>query len=232
MKFESRSIQQVWISPEVNERLWNWVDMAKGEVSMLGLVEECEDGPCITDVFLVKQTCTAASTDMDQTEVARLMFDLAAAGMESGLRAWIHSHGVMQAFWSTTDDATIEGFGFEPYAVSLVVNKNGDVKARVDLFEPIRCTIDDIPVRIKLPALDLEDDCEQVFRTNVREETLPVISNDNIIRIPPGPIWEDPMNPIDLPRDPWEEPWLQGEVGQYVRDDYFSGGRDGHGIPF
>jgi len=61
----STDIQRVWMDPAAHEKLWAWVGLAKGEVSMLGLVEEFDGEPCVTDIFLVKQTCTPASTDMD-----------------------------------------------------------------------------------------------------------------------------------------------------------------------
>jgi len=236
MKFQSQSIQQVWLDPAVSEKIWNWVDIAKGEVSMLGLVEECEDGPLVSDIFLVKQRCTSASTEMDPDDIARLMFDLAAAGLEGGLRAWIHSHGEMGTFWSQTDDDTIEGFGFEPYAVSLVVNKKGNIKARLDLFEPIRCTIDDIPVRLRLPGLNLEDACRSEFKVKVREELMPAIGKNKTTGIPQEMFWDDPLtNPMveqyGVCREPMDEPWPPGEIG-LIHTNWPIEKRGDHGCPF
>jgi len=78
-------IQPVWMDPVAHEKLWAWTRLAKGEVSMLGLVEEVEGQPCIADLFLVKQTCTPASTDMDQGDVAKLMVELTTSSTESAL---------------------------------------------------------------------------------------------------------------------------------------------------
>ncbi len=168
MKYSS-PITQVWIDLAAHEKLWAWTRMAKGEVSMLGLVEDGDGGPVITDVFLMRQTCTAASTDMDQADIARLLFDLGAAGIEGQLRAWVHSHAEMAVFWSGTDDKCIEGLGGDPYIVSLVVNHKGDVKARIDVFKPIRFVIDDVPVKLRVPEMGLEEPCRAEFMAKVTE---------------------------------------------------------------
>ena len=175
MKYTS-DITQVWLDLAAHEKLWAWTRMAKGEVSMLGLVEDGDGGPAITDLFLMRQTCTAASTDMYQADVARLLFDLGAAGIEGQLRAWVHSHADMAVFWSGTDDKCIEGLGGNPYIVSLVVNRKGDVRARVDVFQPLRMVIDDVPVKIRVPDLGLEGPCKAEFMSKVTEvQTFPAL---------------------------------------------------------
>ncbi len=171
MKFNT-TIQCVWIDPMPHEKLWLWTRMAKGEVSMLGLVEDTPDGPAITNLYLMKQTCTGASTDMDQADVARLLFDLGSAGLEGQLRAWVHSHADMAVFWSKTDDDCIEGLGGEPYIVSIVVNRRGDVRARVDVFKPVRFVIDELPVKLRVPDLGLTEECRAEFAAKVNEAPL------------------------------------------------------------
>ena len=165
----SANIKQVWVDPVAHEKLWAWTHLARGEVSMLGLIEEHEGAPCITDLFLVKQTCTSANTEMCQDGIARLMVQLVHEGKQDHLRAWVHSHAAMATFWSATDDKTIEGLGGDLFMVSVVVNHAGDVRARVDLFQPLRITIDEVPVKVRLPKLDLEEACRQEFLQKVHE---------------------------------------------------------------
>ena len=171
MKFTT-DIKRVYMDPVAHEKLWAWTRLAKGEVSMLGLVDEVDGQPYITDMFLVKQTCTPASTDMDQDAVARLMVELAADSKSDQLRAWVHSHGTMNVFWSNQDDATIEDLAGDPYLVSVVVDKSGLVKARVDLFKPVRVTLDDVPVEVLVPDMGLESQCAKEFKDKVKEEPL------------------------------------------------------------
>ena len=168
MKFLT-TVQNIWIDLVPHEKLMTWTQLARGEFSCLGLVEDLSTGPCITDVFLLKQTCSAASTDLDQQEIAKLMFDLAAAGLEGQLRAWVHSHAAMDCFWSRTDDDCIEGLGGDNYIVSLVVNKKGDQRARVDVFSPVRFVIDDVPVKLRTPDLGLLEQCRAEFQAKVNE---------------------------------------------------------------
>ena len=168
MKFNT-TVQCVWIDLAAHEKLWAWTKMARGEVSMLGLVEDAPGDPVITDLFLMKQSCTGASTDMDQADVARLLFDLGTDGLEGRLRAWVHSHASMDVFWSKTDDDCIEGLGGEPYIVSVVVNRKGDMRARVDVFKPVRFVIDDLPLKLRIPDLGLQEQCRAEFNAKVNE---------------------------------------------------------------
>jgi len=165
-------ILRIYIDPASHEKLWTWVSMARGEISMLGLVEEVEDQPCIADLFLVKQTCTPASTDMDQEDIAKLMVELAGKDRSNQLRTWVHSHGDMDVFWSNQDDSTIEDLAGDPYLISVVVNKRGAVRARLDLFDPIRITVDDVPVEVLVPDMGLESECVKAFEDKVKEEPL------------------------------------------------------------
>lgn len=168
MKFTT-DIRQVWIDLVAHEKLWAWTRMAKGEVSMLGLVEDAADGPAITDLFLMRQTCTSSSTDMDQGDVARLLFELGNAGIEGQLRAWVHSHAEMEVFWSNTDDRCIEGLQGDPYTISIVVNRKCALRARIDVFRPIRMVIDDVPVNLRVPNMGLDDYCASEFKAKVVE---------------------------------------------------------------
>jgi len=162
-------IRQVWIDLVAHEKLWAWTRMAKGEVSMLGLVEDADSGPVITDLFLMRQTCTSSTTDMDQGDVARLLTELATEGIEGQLRAWVHSHAEMDVFWSGTDDRCIEGLQGNPYTVSVVVNRKGDVRARIDVFHPVRVVIDDVPVNLRVPDMGLSAHCASEFQAKVVE---------------------------------------------------------------
>lgn len=189
MKYQS-AITQVFIDLAAHQKLWAWTRMAKGEVSILGLVEETPGGPAITDLFLMRQTCTSATTDMDQADVARLLFDLGSAGIEGQLRAWIHSHASMDVFWSRTDEDCIEGLHGDPYTVSVVVNRKGDVRARVDVFQPVRFVIDELPLQLRVPDLGLEESCKAEFMTKVNEmPTFPALGLRPGCLVPPGPLF-------------------------------------------
>jgi hypothetical protein len=162
-------IRALMIEPTAYEKLWAWTRIAKGEFSCLGLVEETEEGPAITDLFLVKQESTSTTTDMNQTDIARLLVELAQDGKEGQLLAWLHSHGSNGVFWSQTDEDTIDGLAFEPYAVSVVVNKRGEARGRVDVFQPFRFTVDDLPLKVRVQPQGLDKECAREFKAKVSE---------------------------------------------------------------
>ena len=151
----------VKIDPRVLEKIRHWTAMAKGEFSALGLVQKNGDDLIIPEIFLPKQTCDSSSTEMDNEDVARLLIDMEREGKDSqSLRLWLHSHGDMKCFWSNTDDDTIEGLCNDGYLVSIVVNKSGNSKCRVDMFEPFRHTFHDVHVEPLLPDFDLLEECK------------------------------------------------------------------------
>ena len=164
------SITALMIEPVAYEKLWTWTRVAKGEFSCLGLVEESDEGPAITDLYLIKQESTSTNTDMDQADIARLLVELAQDRKEGQLLAWLHSHGSNGVFWSQTDEDTIDGLAFEPYAVSVVVNKRGEARGRVDVFEPFRFTVDDLPLKVRVQPQGLDKECEREFKAKVRED--------------------------------------------------------------
>jgi hypothetical protein len=166
------------LSLQANEKITHWVDLAEGEVSGLGVIDPVygEDGQIeafeVDDIFLLDQVSTKSNTELDPQAVAEFLVEAAEAGFADRVRLWVHSHGAMDTFWSATDDACIEGIGGEPYLVSLVVNKAGDRRARLDTFSPFRVTLDDLPCSVALPSLGLREQCEREFDEKVVEPKL------------------------------------------------------------
>jgi len=165
---------KVLIDLPVLERIRHYVDLAPGEVSALGIVERDDEDLLVTDLFLPKQNCSSASTDMDQSEVAKILVDLEARGIDPRtLRLWLHSHADMDTFWSGTDTATIAGLCNDGFVLSIVTNKHGKMLARVDIFEPIRHTIDKVAVEPLFPEYGLRDACKAEIEAKVGREILP-----------------------------------------------------------
>jgi proteasome lid subunit RPN8/RPN11 len=163
---------KVLIAPFVLEKIRHWTALAKGEFSALGLVQKNGDELIVPELFLPKQTCDSSSTEMDPDDVARLLIDLEREGKDSqSLRLWLHSHGDMRCFWSEQDVTTIEEMANDGYLVSIVVNKAGDSKCRVDTFEPFRHTFNDVRVEPLLPEFDLLEECKAEIALNVKQSS-------------------------------------------------------------
>ena len=160
------------------QKLWLWADMADGEVSALGLVEDIRDENSglisvlrITDFFLLKQQCNAVETVMDPAAISQLMVDLEGSGIDSSkLRCWAHSHDTMSVFWSDVDHANISGLANGEWMLSLVVNKKRESLMRLDIFHPAHMFLPDVVWEVYYPLDNgLEQSCMQEFKAKVTE---------------------------------------------------------------
>jgi len=173
MKITAEDIR-LFLLPEVEERMRHYTNLAAGEVSGLGTVEQFDGGFLVTDLFLPKQSCSPGGTELDQESVATLIMDLDEAGADAGsLRFWWHSHGALDVFWSRTDEECIDNLANGDYVLSLVTNKKGHTLARLDIFKPVRVTIDQLPVSVRSTGATLLDACRQEIRERVNNIPVP-----------------------------------------------------------
>jgi hypothetical protein len=201
----------LYIDAEAMAKLRAWTRFASGEVSGLGLVEPAyEDGLLVslevTEVFIVKQECTSASTELDQEAVGHLLFELEQAGKADQLKLWWHSHGTLDVFWSTTDDANIERLTTSDFLLSIVVNKHWDVRTRLDWFSPVELTMDELPLHILVPDHHLNEQCQVEVEELVTDVVL--VNHKRVWRRPgeETPLWPDRsyLRPVDdLIADPF-----------------------------
>jgi hypothetical protein len=119
-----------------------FIDNCQDEISGLGFVESVDGVFHVKDVVLLKQQVSAATTDLDSGAISAYMLECINSGIDvSKLKLWWHSHAAMNVFWSGTDDDTIAGLS-NSWMLSIVGNHKGDVLARVDVYEPLRITVD------------------------------------------------------------------------------------------
>jgi hypothetical protein len=130
---------KIQVDAKALQKLWLWTDFAKGEVSCLGIVDEVVSTEHWKDYFVSRNRlllgqaeCTYDETDMDVADVASLIAELEAKGIDSRkLRCWAHSHGSMSVFWSGQDESCISGLANNEWLLSLVVNKRRDTQMRL-----------------------------------------------------------------------------------------------------
>ena len=146
--------QSIWITQKAYNKMFQYVISVDTEVSGLGIVEEIEGiGVTITDVYLLDQASGLAFTELNPIAVSRLLIELSRQGKEKNLLLWWHSHANMETFWSSTDIQTIQGLKSGSYFISIVVNKRFDIKARIELYSPIKMSLDNVVVRV-LPEVN------------------------------------------------------------------------------
>ncbi len=209
MKMTAEDVR-LFLLPEVEERMRHYAQLAPGEVSGLGTVEEFDGGFLVTDLFLPKQTCSAGGTELDGESVATLIMELDQAGQDSGtLRFWWHSHGDLDVFWSGTDEACIDNLANGDYVLSLVTNRRGRTLARLDIYRPVRVTGDDLPVSVRSSGEGLRERCRQEIQERVESVAAPF----GPLRFPHRgpellPSWGEVLEDLDE----LEEQFMAGEL--------------------
>jgi hypothetical protein len=136
-----------------SEKLKLYVANAEGEISGFAKVEldRFTDSFIVKDVVLLKQESGFANTVLDEKAISEFTSEIIKQGGDpSEYRCWWHSHGEMETFWSGTDTATIDSLDLDSdinnWWLSLVTNKKGDFKSRIDVFSPVRYTVEDLEV--------------------------------------------------------------------------------------
>jgi len=139
------------------------------EISGIGQSEKIDKETIrITDFFLFKQEVSGASTDLDKSEVAKFYQEQNKKGIDtSNYNVWWHSHCDMGTFWSSTDDSTIDtAFLVDSYIVAIESNHKLDFKARVDVFNPFRFTIE-ASVEIEMEDKKLKKNIDKEIKDKV-----------------------------------------------------------------
>jgi len=150
MEMKARCFEEpiVMIMPKAKEKLDLYIGLCNDEISGLGDVIREENVFLIKDVMLFSQEVTPGSTDLENEAISNFMVEAIQAGLDPvNLRLWWHSHVNGGCFWSGTDEDTVDRFKND-WFVSIVGNKKGEYMARVDIYEPFRVAIDELPIKI------------------------------------------------------------------------------------
>lgn len=128
-----------------------YVERAPLEVGWQGTAVRQGNDFIIDRVYLLKQTVSAATTDLSvqgRDELCMELLGQGAAGVEAvnNLRFWGHSHVRMEVEASGRDEATMREFeeGGLPWAIRGIFNKLGRGKFSLFLYED-GMRIDDVP---------------------------------------------------------------------------------------
>jgi hypothetical protein len=160
---------KVYITPEAKQKLDLYVEAVSGEISGLGRCTTHKGTIYIEDVYLLKQESGHSDTELDPEAVAELMVAVVNAKEDPAeLKLWWHSHGSMGVFWSGTDEATAGKFG-NGWMLSLVVNKKGESKCRLDVYDPVHlvCESAELAVWYPLPSKELKAAIEAEVKEKV-----------------------------------------------------------------
>jgi len=172
----------VVLTKEAFEQLIGWAYSTAREISCLGSVSREGNRFIIEQFYLLKQSGSSASTELDQSALAELMEQLITEGKREEaqrIKCWAHSHPNMEPFWSKVDDSTCRLL-VNDYLVSIVIGKNFAILCRIDIAAPIPVVFDNIPVVYQIPKdkLPIAKYAEEV-RSAVSEKTFSFSKTEN-----------------------------------------------------
>lgn len=135
------------------------------EISGLGVVEKLSNGDLyVPDIFLFEQTVTGTETQLKTNDIDKFYETFLTQATEAQtpeekekifddigkIKLWWHSHVNMGVFWSATDVATQNSLDVdtdvENWWLSIVGNKRGERKAKLDIYKPHRLFMDDLDI--------------------------------------------------------------------------------------
>ena len=127
---------QISIDDAAIRRLWTYTCAADGEISAIGEVDVTSDGVHVPNmIHFTHQSGSYGSTRIDNHALVELMTRYDHEGRDpTRLRFWFHTHGDMEAFFSITDETTINKL-VTTYGWSLLVaacfNRRGETMWKV-----------------------------------------------------------------------------------------------------
>jgi proteasome lid subunit RPN8/RPN11 len=149
---------RILFSPEAKKKMDLYVKHSDVEVSGLGKVKYLgQEEFLVENVLLFEQESNWGSTELSQEALARFLEDLLAKGEDPAeYRLFWHSHVDFPCFFSKVDERTIAQFR-SPWLISVVANQKGEMRGRIDVFEPVHLfRRDKVIVDVYLEASDDE----------------------------------------------------------------------------
>lgn len=165
---------EIIISKLSFDKMWHYVDLADGEISWLGTVNNIGNLYTIEDVFLLKQNVSSAHTDISEEGLAE--FGHSILKMENGLeiykniKFWGHSHVYMDTRSSYVDDQQMEFFKKckHPFFIRAILNKRGKIEFSIYFYDK-GIKIEDIKWSVENTAdKSIRSSIEREYRTKVK----------------------------------------------------------------
>lgn len=124
----------------------------------------------IYDIEILPQEATGGSATLDEEALAKFLYQrIKQKKNVEDYKVWWHSHGFIQTFFSGTDTDTIDNSTEFPYLISIVGNKTGNFLTRLDIYKPLRLTIEDIELKVEPDnSKPIREECKKEIKQKVR----------------------------------------------------------------
>jgi hypothetical protein len=195
---------KILIPVKIYQKLRAYTLATKHEIGGMAKIKRDEKGEIFTieDLRIFEQVVSGGNVILDYKSQSKFYNELMEQNEDISMwRLWWHSHNTMEAFWSTTDEATIEDSDTENekdnWSLSLVTNHAGDMVFRCDVFKPLRITVENIPYEILYDDAQIEDEVFKDIVEKVRVEG-PAGKKKEAIEPDPTDIFPPPYQPSVL----------------------------------
>lgn len=119
------------------------------EFQTFGLVDNNDNTFVVTEIVVNEQSVGFAHADLDEEAFPAFLDRLEREGKDiTKLRFQAHSHGMIDAYFSVQDLRAIKGYACN-WMISMVGNIRGNMRARLDIFEPLVVSIA-LPIFIQM----------------------------------------------------------------------------------
>lgn len=165
---------KIFITAYAFQKMRYLVENVDNEVAWLSTTKREGNTFTINEIYIPEQEVSASDVESSPEMMSSLIPEIIEKeGLEESkeiirdLRGFCHSHYTMGVFWSQKDEDGIEGLGNSEFLVSLVLNRKGDILGRVDLFSPIRLTLNKVPIEIDYSSEsdELDEDIKNKIKT-------------------------------------------------------------------
>ena len=171
LKFEMPDKPIVVLTNEVYNKLMTYTKSLDVEISGLGIVKRKDNIFQVEEIFLLNQTVSTSECDIEPKSQVGLMQKLIAEGKSpSDIKLWWHSHHTYGTFWSPRDEETMTKYGGKDFLISIVTTHSGKMKARLQIFNPIKAYIENVSIMIQRPTFGhkIIADCQKEIQEKVK----------------------------------------------------------------
>lgn len=134
------------------QKIKMYIDLCPDEINGLAMVDEMGGDLLITAPFILKQFSAREGLHVEHNhlEFNRCVTEMVKRNEDPArIKCQWHSHAWIGAFFSGEDIDTLRGYSCD-YMISLVMNKRGEHKCRLDIFRPL-CFGFDVKLFVRIP---------------------------------------------------------------------------------
>lgn len=189
-KLEVPEKPKIFFTVEARQKIDKYIELAEGEVSGFGLVDRIGKNFLVSQIYIHEQEASAADVDINSKVLAKFQYEIIKNGLPpETIKLWWHSHADFSPFWSGTDKETIELLS-QKWMLSIVGNKAGHWRTRLDIFDPARCTIHGLPLDIYVENDEaLHEELKKEIKDKVKKPK-PIKEKHSRVRFSEDDIWD------------------------------------------